>query len=76
MTFFETLKSQWRESINYLSAQDVPTFTQSIADGVRRVLTTLLQTLQKAVSTCPPRLVICLMLIAVCVLGLWIISMF
>ena len=73
MRFVQTLKSLWLKSTSYLLAQDVPTFTRSIADGVRLVSTKLLLMLASRLDTLPPRLVICLMLIALWLLGAWII---
>ena len=74
MRSIEMLKSLWNGSINYLFAQDVPGWTRSVADGVRRLLTTPLVTLQHLVVTSPPRLLISVMLIAVLLSGAWIIS--
>ena len=73
MTFRETLKSQCRGLTNYLCAPVTPTLTTLIAGGVRRPLTMLLQTLLRTVSTSPPRLLICLTLIALSLLGALII---
>ena len=74
MRSIEMLKSLWNDVMTYLLAQDVPTSTQSIADGVRKVLTTPLATLQRIVVTSPPRLLICLTLIVLSLSGAWIIS--
>jgi len=70
------LKSLWRSVMNYLSAQDVPTSTRFVADGVRKVLTMLLGTLQQAAATLPPRLLICLTAIVLLLNGAWIIWTF
>ena len=70
--FAQTLKSLLTGLMSYLLALDVPTFTQSIAAGVLWLLTMPLQILLHAVSICPPRLLICLTLIALLLLGAWI----
>ena len=70
------LKSLWQSVMSYLLAQDVPTLTRSVADGVRKVLTTPLAMLQQAVVTLPPRLLICLTTIVVLLSGAWIIWVF
>lgn len=72
MKFTQTLSLQWQRLTTYLNAQDVPTFTRSLADGVRRLLTTPLATLQRAVVISPPRLLIFLTLTALLLIGAWI----
>ena len=76
MRFRETLKSLWTGLTSYLLARDVPTFTNSVADGVRKVLTLPSAIVQRLVVTSPPRLLICLTAIGASLLGAWIISMF
>ena len=76
MTFRETLSSLLRSATNYFLAQDVTTSTRLIADGVRKALTTPLVILQRLVVISPPRLLICLTLIALLLSGVWIIWMF
>jgi len=75
MTFRETLSSQLRSVTSYLLERDVPISTLLTADGVRKVLTTPLVILQRLVVISPPRLLICLTLIGLLLLGAWIISM-
>ena len=76
MRFSETLKQLWTGLTSYLLARDVPTLTRSVADGVRKVLTLPSGIVQRLVATSPPRLLICLTVIAASLLGAWIISMF
>ena len=76
MRFLLTLRLLLVKSMNYLLAQDVPTSTESLADGVRVALMTLLATLLLIVVTLPDRLLIFLMLIAPLLAGALIIWMF
>ena len=76
MKFLLTLRLLLVRSMNYLLAQDVPTSTESLADGVRVALMTLLATLLLIVVTLPDRLLIFLMLIAPLLAGALIIWMF
>ena len=76
MRFLLTLRLLLVRSMNYLLAQDVPTSTESLADGVRVALMTLLATLLLIVVTLPDRLLIFLMLIAPLLAGALIIWMF
>jgi len=70
------LKSLYQKLTSYLLAQDVTTSTRLIADGVRKALTTPLVILQRLVVISPPRLLICLTLIALLLSGAWIIWTF
>ena len=76
MKFLLTLRLLLVRLMNYLLAQDVPTSTESLADGVRVALMTLLATLLLIVVTLPDRLLIFLMLIAPLLAGALIIWMF
>ena len=76
MQFLLTLRSLWRRSTNYLLELDVPTSTQSAADGVRVPIMMLLATLLLIVVTLPDRLVIFLTMTACLLSGALIIWMF
>ena len=69
MRSIEMLKSLWTGLTSYLLARDIPTSTMSIADGVRKVLTTPLAILQRILVTSAPRLLISVMLIALLLIG-------
>ena len=69
MKLWQTLKSWWSALTTYFLAQDVPTFTKSVAAGVRLLSTKPLLTLLRLVATLPDRLLILLTMIALSLLG-------
>ena len=75
MKYALMLKQRLTQLMSYLLAQDVPTFTQSIAAGVRKLLMSPLQIVVARVATSPPRLLICLTVTGLLLLGALIISM-